>query len=177
MYTQIVFLYELQSGIMTRESYENDGRERYLHEDGQRVLEKAIVLQQDLVKTSSRIGKEIINDSRTSAIRVQSELSTSVQHLARSVSRMITEQSEPYLPNFVRMDDVRNNDNGPDIEEARRQGQPNKNKNKEVKQGDDVGCYHGLENRVASCARSDRGSSTDSEISSDSENYDDYRRS
>jgi hypothetical protein len=171
MSAQIVFLYELLFGIMTRESYENDGRERYLNQHGQRVLEKAIVLQEELIKTSSRLGQEIINDSRTSALRVQSELSTSVQGLTRSVSRMITEQSEPYLPTFVRMDDGQNDNY---IEEGKK-GQQRKNKNKEAQQSYHIRYYHGLENPIASCARSSRDSSSDSEVSSDSEN--DYQRS
>ena len=206
--TQTVFVREVRKGIMTKETYEGQSgqKERYLHRHGQRVWDGAVILKQEMVKSSSLIGQQFIDSSnQILASRVTSELSTSMcEQLPRTVSRMITEQSEPYLPttttlsgtaDFVQMKDGNDGHNQPQKKQERNHITPNSttrpNTTPELPAADcdalatspkDVTDVRLIENRIGiikkktTTVNMNHGEDKDGEISSDSENYDDYRR-
>jgi len=199
LFTQAVFVREVRKGILTKETYEgHKGRERYVHQRGQRIFDNAVVLKHELVKSSSLIGQQFVDGSNQTALRVTSELSTSIQQFPRTVSKMITERSEPYLPtgtSFVRMDDgqdQRKQETNHDVTAtatAMTTGTAGGAEGVTVKptaaddalatSPKDVTDFRLLEkNRIGKkeTVKIKEEEENDGEISSDSENYDDYRR-
>ena len=205
--TQTAFVHEVRKGILTKETYEGQkGQERYLHRHGQRVLDDAIVLKQEMVKSSSLIGRQLVDRSNQMASRVTSELSTSMcEQLPRTVSRMITEQSEPYLPtstlsrtDFVQMME----DDGQNHQQQKVQGKNGKliaaihpttttdrtptipavtinslaTSPRDVTDIRLLENWTGMKKNKTTTVNINPRDEKDGEISSDSENYDDYRR-
>jgi len=202
IFTQSVFVREVRKGILTKATYEeNNGRERFLHQRGQRVFDDAVVLKQELVKSSSLIGQQFVDESHQKVLRVTSEISTSIEQFPRTVSRMISEQSEPYLPtgtSFVRMEDGQNQQNMEENYSATATARASTTTmtavaecvtNEPTADADadadalatspkDVTDFRLLENRIGkkTTVIIKEEEEKDGEISSDSENYEDYRQ-